>query len=50
MNKIRFWLQENRKKAILCVLVLLICAASFGLGYLWAKDADKTPIIIENKN
>ena len=50
MNKIRFWLQENRQKAILYVLILLICSASFGLGYLWAKDADKAPIIIENKN
>ncbi|MEK7590493.1 MAG: hypothetical protein AAB454_02170 [Patescibacteria group bacterium] len=48
MNKIRFWLQENKKKAILCVLILLICAASFGLGYLLAKDFDRAPIIIEN--
>ncbi|MDP3901567.1 MAG: hypothetical protein Q8Q37_01145 [bacterium] len=41
-----FW-QENKVKIFNIVLWLLLVVASFGVGYLVAKDNNRAPIIIE---
>ena len=44
---IKNWL-ENRKRGIAIFLLLfLISSLSFGLGYLYARDNNRVPIIIE---
>ena len=49
MKKIQELYQNNKRKIAIFALLLLIIAASFGLGYLLAKDANRAPILIENR-
>lgn len=44
------WFKENQKNIFLAVLIILIIALSFGLGYLSNRELSKenrAPIIIE---
>ncbi|MBI5732425.1 hypothetical protein HY967_00490 [Candidatus Jorgensenbacteria bacterium] len=41
------WIYENKKWVVFWFGLLLIVSLSFGVGYLVAKQANPTPIIIE---
>ncbi|MDO8584765.1 MAG: hypothetical protein Q7R85_01435 [bacterium] len=40
------WLAAHKREMILVTLVVLISTISFASGYLFARDAEKTPIVI----
>ena len=37
----------KKREVILFFLLFLLCSLGFGLGYLYAKDYNQAPIIIE---
>ncbi|MDP3729805.1 MAG: hypothetical protein Q8R26_03635 [bacterium] len=37
----------KRREVILFVIFFVVGTLSFGLGYLYAKDINKTPIVIQ---
>ena len=43
------WTGENKKDAILFLLIFLISSLSFGLGFLVNRELTHAPIIIENQ-
>jgi len=48
MSMLKKWV--NRREFILFLILFLISSLSFGLGYLYAKDTNIAPIIIEKGN
>jgi hypothetical protein len=45
--ELKNWLSEHKKEIALGIFIVLVATASFGLGYLFARDANQAPIIIE---
>ena len=43
----RFWLIEHKQKILLWFVLVLVATLSFGVGYLMAREANQTPIVIE---
>jgi hypothetical protein len=46
--KMREWLYDHRKELIFALIIFLVAALSFGLGYLANREFNHAPIIIEN--
>ncbi|MFA5084288.1 MAG: hypothetical protein WC475_02815 [Candidatus Paceibacterota bacterium] len=40
-------IRENKRNIIIVFLLLLVISLSFGLGYLFARENNHAPIIIE---
>ena len=47
LHKIAAWYNYRKKEAILFCLIFLVSSLSFGIGYLFATDSSKAPIVIE---
>jgi len=47
MKKIIFTIKERKREIAFFVLFFLIASSSFALGYLYARDFEAIPIIIE---
>jgi len=47
MEQLKFWLESHKRDVILFILIFLVSTISFGLGYLFANQTNRTPIIIE---
>lgn len=43
----RDWLINHKKEIIFALIIFLVSAISFGLGYLANREFNRTPIIIE---
>jgi hypothetical protein len=43
----RNWLELHKKEAIFAVIIFVVAAVSFGLGYLANREYNHAPIIIE---
>ncbi|MBI2075597.1 MAG: hypothetical protein HYT82_02935 [Candidatus Harrisonbacteria bacterium] len=41
------WVSAHKREVILTLLALLISTTSFAAGYLFARDTNQTPIVIE---
>ncbi|MBI3114388.1 MAG: hypothetical protein HYZ07_00325 [Candidatus Harrisonbacteria bacterium] len=41
------WFDAHKRECILALLLFLVSTASFAAGYLFARDANQTPIVIE---
>ena len=50
LKSIKDWYQKNQERIIQVILLLLVAAASFGLGYLVRGESDRAPIIIEKNS
>ncbi|OGY62833.1 MAG: hypothetical protein A2745_03515 [Candidatus Harrisonbacteria bacterium RIFCSPHIGHO2_01_FULL_44_13] len=48
--RIKFWFQEHKREIVLFALLFLISSISFGLGYLFARESNTAPIIIEKNS
>lgn len=48
-KSIKDWYQARKVEIAQGLLLILVAAASFGLGYLIRGDINKAPIIIEQK-
>lgn len=46
----RDWLYNHKKEIIFTLIVFLVAALSFGLGYLANREYNHAPIIIEQSN
>lgn len=49
LEHIRSFWKDHTWEIIVTVIVIFIALLSYGLGYLSARDAARTPIIIETK-
>jgi hypothetical protein len=47
MSRFTDWLREHKKDVALAALMFLISTASFALGYLFAGETNRAPIVIE---
>jgi hypothetical protein len=47
MSKLKEWFGQHKKEVIFALIVFLVAALSFGLGYLANREYNHTPIIIE---
>ena len=45
-STITAWFRSHRREVLLALLTVLISTASFASGYLFARDTQATPIII----
>jgi hypothetical protein len=43
----RHWFVTHKKEIVLFIIVFLMCAISFAVGYLTAHQINRAPIIIE---
>ncbi|MEK7195322.1 MAG: hypothetical protein AAB655_01360 [Patescibacteria group bacterium] len=43
----KIWIENHKKEIMLAVIIFLVAALSFGLGYLANREFNRTPIIIE---
>lgn len=44
------WLSEHKKEIIFALIIFLVAALSFGLGYLANREFNHAPIIIESNS
>lgn len=47
ISEFKEWFKENQKNIFWTILIILIATISFGLGYLFNRDNNRAPIIIE---
>jgi hypothetical protein len=47
LSRLKFLIQENKRNVLIVFLLFLVISLSFGLGYLWARETKRAPIIIE---
>ena len=45
----REWVVLHKKEIILALIIFIVAALSFGLGYLANRDYNHAPIIIEQR-
>ena len=45
--RLKTWFQAYKREIVLFVLIFLVSTISFGLGYLFANQTNRAPIIIE---
>jgi hypothetical protein len=50
LAKIKKFVKENHREIVLFLAIFLISTLSFAIGYLYAKDQIKNPIIIEQNH
>ena len=48
-SELKKWYAEHKRDVVIGVLIFLIGTLGFGLGYLYAKESNRAPIIIEQK-
>jgi len=41
------FIRQNRKEAVIFIIVFLISSLSFALGYLYSSEIEPVPIVIE---
>lgn len=49
-KSIKDWYQAHKIEVVQGFLLILVAAASFGLGYLIRGESDRAPIIIEKNS
>jgi len=50
MWQLKEWFKLHKREIILFVLIFFVSTISFGLGYLYANQTNRAPIIIEKAN
>jgi uncharacterized membrane protein affecting hemolysin expression len=47
MSRFKDLFQSNKRNIIIILLLTLVISLSFGLGYLFAQENNRAPIVIE---